>query len=251
MLTKLWNFMGSIRLSFWLLISGSIILFIGSLYTNSHFSFFQSLSQTRFQIWLSRHLFSSPELVWWTPVLFVIMGCLGLNILVCAIQRMTYIFSHSERKGVFQFFHKLTPSVIHLVFPVVLLGHLMTFTTAQWHRTPVKKGTVVNIDGVSSPLTVTGITPTHFSETSLMQNRISQTRVKLQDDADTEFILAFLHPLRINGVHLHLDMVKKRFADMKKTDITPVPEDENCDKAEVYHKTRQEKVRAKACCCSW
>ena len=245
MISKAWRFLGSIRLSFWLLVSGAVCLGIGSFYVHAHFSFFRSLSQTPIQIWLARHLSSSLSLVWWIPLLFIIMGGLGINILVCASQRTANLFRQGNTNGSLQFIHKLTPTLIHFLFPVILAGHLVTFTMARWHRIPIKEGTIVKVDNSSTPFTVQSVKNTYYPGNTPMRRRLLQTHVEMDNGSQSHINLEFLNPVALNGTHLHLDMIKKRYMDRKKEVPPPPTAEETCNKAEVYHKSPQQNAEQK------
>ena len=235
MATKIWQFLGSIRLSFWLLISGAGVLFIGSHYTNIHFSFFQTLSQTPIQTWLWNHLPNSPERVWWIPILFGIMGLLGLNILVCAFQRISKLFAQKGKDPGLDFFNKLTPSIIHLLFPIVLAGHLMTFTLAHWQRMPIETGKTLRIGETPMVFEPVSIVHSYYPKDTLMKDRISQTTVEIKNKPGRIFVLKHLHPVKVDGQYLYLDMIKKRGQNKTAPPAAATADEENCNKAHVYH----------------
>ncbi len=240
MVKKIWDMLGDIRISVVLLMAASATLFIGSIYAGRHFSLFRELNRLRVQDWLAVHIRSQPELVWWIPVLFVLMGALGLNTVICASNRVARLIHRRNTIPPGKFFYLLTPSLIHFLFIVIMLGHLTTFTAARWQTIPLETGTRIALDGKRTPLAVLAIQDLFFPETSGMQNRISQTTVMLANADGNDIKLQYLQPVLIDGRFLFLDKIKKS-KRAATTDILPSADKETCNKAHVY----MEKKKAK------
>lgn len=232
--------LGDIRISFVLLMAASATLFTGSIYAGRHFSLFRELNRLRVQDWLAVHMRSQPELVWWIPVLFVIMGALGLNTVICASNRVARLI---QRRSVLlpgKFFYLLTPSLIHFLFIIIMLGHLTTFTAARWQTISLETGTRVALKGKRAPLAVHAIRDLFFPETLGLRNRISQTTVMLANADGNDIKLQYLQPVLIDGQFLFLDKIKKS-KKAATTDILPSADKETCNKAHIY----MEKKKAK------
>ncbi len=233
---RVWNFLGDIRISFVLLISASVVLYLGSVYANHHFAFFRALNEIRVQDWLTEHIPVHVELAWWVPVLFVVMGLLGLNTFICACNRVSELIPRRGAMPQILFLHKLTPSIVHFLFLVIMAGHLITFTMGKWDRFPIEEGSVVTV-GKETFLTVQSVQNRYFPEESKMRERISQTEVVLLDAQKNEIKIEYTKPAFVNGACLHLDRVKIRKKDeVKKRLIEKSGNDEEtCNKANVYH----------------
>jgi hypothetical protein len=131
---KIWNIIGDIKISFVLLMAASATLFTGSIYAGGHFSLFRELNRLRVQDWLAVHMKAQPELAWWIPVLFVIMGALGLNTFICASNRVARLIPQRYALSSRKFFYLLVPSLIHFLFIIIMFGHLTTFLSAKRPR---------------------------------------------------------------------------------------------------------------------
>ncbi len=208
MIRKLWNVIGDIRLSFWLLLAAAALFFTGSLYTSLDFSYFKAMNELRIQDWLSRELPARPGANWWLVPLFAVLFLLGVNTVICTLNRVIALFS-ARTKTDYRFVLALLPSVVHLLFITVMLGHAVTITMGSWNRLPLAEGAVLQIDPSVPPLTVGTIKDEFFQEGSFLANRIRQTTVPLAGAGD-EIRLSYLDSIKYHGYRLHLDMVKKK-----------------------------------------
>ncbi len=241
MVKIIWNFLGDLKLAFWLLLTASGILVIGSYYTNAHFSFFRTLNETRIQDWLAQYLLSHFHLTWWLPLLFVAMGLLGMNIFICTTNRIIALIHLRKKMKRSLFIVRLAPSVIHLIFLYILIGHLMTFTLGRWERVSLEQGKTITIGEKTFNVNVRTISNTYYPENSSLRDRISQTSVLLNDADGNNLALSYLHPVHYRGHYLFLDMIKQRKKDsFKKQPVSTIfPKGETCNKAPVFHANTQ------------
>jgi hypothetical protein len=229
---RIWDLLGDIRISFVLLMIASATLFTGSIYAGGHFSLFGEMNRLRVQDWLAVHIKAQPELSWWIPMLFVIMGALGLNTFICASSRIARLIPQRRALSPGKFFFLLIPSLIHFLFIIIMLGHLTTFSSAKWQTIQLKTGTSVALDGKNTLFEVQSIQDLLFPETSGLRNRISQTTVTLKNVNGNEIKLQYLQPVLIDGRFLFLDKIKE--GKKAPIEILPREDKETCNKAPVY-----------------
>ncbi len=236
MIRKIWKFLGSLELAFWLIMITSAVLFTGTLCTGANYSFFQTLNSTRIQDWLIQNFNGNILITLWLPALFIVMGLLGVNVFVCACQRISSLLPMREKIKPVKWLILLIPSLIHLLFIAVLIGHLLTFAGGRWERIPIEEGRTLTADGLPS-MRVSSIEKEFFPSDSGFGNRISQVYVSLTDSSGEKIRLSFLNPVLLKGKHLHLDMKKKRMkALIKEPEKEPDSTDEeNCNEAPAYH----------------
>ena len=247
MLKRIWRISGDIKLSFFLLMLASATLFVGSLYANRHFSLFRELNRVRVQDWLSLYMDSKLELVWWVPVLFVIMGFLGVNTFICAFDRISRLLAQRNLIPGKRFFYLITPSIIHCLFIVIMLGHLLTFTLGKWETRPLESGLKIDIGDKRQFITITEIKNRFYSKNSDMKNRISQTIITIKNSEDKTISLQYVKPVIVYGKYLFLDKIKKRKKNIQqtKTEIINTENQETCNKAHVYLEDGKEKQDGK------
>jgi len=239
---RIWNILGDIKISFVLLMAASATLFTGSLYAGNHYSLFNELNRLRVQDWVADHITLQPEMVWWIPVLFIIMACLGANTFICACNRVAALIGPRKSGSGFHFFHLLTPSIIHFLFLVIILGHLMTFTLGRWQTTPLKQQSRVELGEKKQMLRVQSIRDIFFPENSAMRDRIFQTTATLMNAEEKEIDLQFTKPAFIDGHYLFLDKIKERKKEKLETEPAEnIQDDENCNKAYVYIEKERDK----------
>ena len=56
MIKNIWNKLGSLTLSFWLLITAAVLFIIGSIQTDIHGTVFKTINQVRVQDWIRENL---------------------------------------------------------------------------------------------------------------------------------------------------------------------------------------------------
>lgn len=209
MIKKIWDSLGDIRLSFWLLLAAASLFLTGMVYASLDFSYYRAMNEIRIQDWLSRELPARPGANWWLVPLIGVLFLLGVNTVICTINRIRALMS-GHAKHDYRFMVSLFPSAIHILFITVMIGHAVTICTGTWKRVPLSEGASIRIDPSLPEMTVTKIEDEFFPENSRLFNRIRQTTVTLLNDSGGELRLSYLDDIRYGDYRLHLDMVKKK-----------------------------------------
>jgi hypothetical protein len=231
---RLWNAMGDVRVAFVLLLAASATLFTGAFYAGGNFSLFMQLNRQRIQDWLPGQLVERFDVVWWIPLLFLIMGLLGVNTFICATNRVRRLMQQRGSLSPGRLFYLSIPSLIHFVFILIMIGHLTTFTTGRWQTLPLSAGGSVIITPGSPMYRVETIDNRFFPDASALNGRIAQTRVTLVDAGAQPTRLEYTQPVCRDGRYFLLDKVKKKKRRSEIMRVQPSPTDENCNKAHVY-----------------
>jgi hypothetical protein len=244
MIRKFWDFLASIELTFYLIIAAIIFFLISASYNSLNFAFFLPMNEMMLQDWIGTYLFDRPDVTWWLPPLLGILTLLGINTAVCTIKRVNVIWQSRKSLDGKTFFHRLTPSLIHCFFLVIMTGHLVTFTAGSWQRIPLKKGGTVSIDTTLPPLKIDSISHEFYPPESALDRRISGTSLSIHGDSGKKFKLSYLSPVSYGRYHILLDMIKVRKKDMvdKKSAGKKIffQDQNNCNKADLYHMIEQE-----------
>jgi len=233
MIGKLWRSAGDTRLTFWSLAASAILFFVGSLYANSHFEFFHSLNETRIQDWMAVNLQANLPRTWWLPLLLSALLVLGINTFACTVQRLAVLLPTRKQRPFVAFARDLTPSVIHALFAVVMIGHLITITLGEWRRVPIEEGAVIAFSGRGADLTIESVKNKLLPPVEEQPERIAQTLVRLTSRDGETFELSHGDPLAYGGLHLVLDRKKK------KKNIDKDNSDENCNRENDYRLDRK------------
>jgi len=234
MIQKIWNFVGDIRLSFWLLLASAAVFFIGMFHSSYNYAYFRAMNELRIQDWLVRELPSRPDLNWWLPALLAALALLGINTVVCTINRLREIAAGSQKKD-HRFVLSLLPSIVHILFITVMIGHAVTITAGSWTRIPLSEGGRVTIDRALPPLTVTRIADVYFPGDSRLAKRIQQTEVTLAGSDGETVRVSYLESVRYHGYRLHLDMVKQKEGKAHlNRHVRPADDKETCNRSETF-----------------
>ena len=231
--------MGDIRVAFILLMAASATLFTGAFYAGGNFTLFHELNRHRIQDWLPTQLSSQPELVWWIPLLFLVMGLLGVNTFICATNRMARLIRQRRTMAAGRFIYLMMPSLVHMLFIMIMIGHLTTFTTGTWQILPLVPGKLVTIDSVGAPYQVQRAEDRFFPQTSGLRDRIAQTTVTLVDANQETIQVQYNRPAFVDGRFFLLDKANKKKKRSEKERILPSTSEETCNKAHVYVETNQ------------
>ncbi len=224
---------GDLRLAFWLILSAGFVMAAGSIYASIHYSFFNSMNGVPLIGWYFTKGVEKIHITWWIPLLFLVFVLLGINTFACTLNRISALIPRRKDLGTKRFFVLIAPSVIHILFLGMLAGHLLSFTAVTQEKIPFAEGDKVYLNGIGD-VTVTSIRNEFFSESSLMRQRVKQTRVEVvitNNGIDTIENISFLEPSLVNGIIIQLDMEKKK----ENIIVKPLAKDETCNKEKKFH----------------
>jgi len=228
---KFWNWIAGLSLTFYLLMATALCLFWGSLVVANHYAFFSQLNNTRLWEWLSLNLKEYWPRCIWLICLLLVLTLLAINTLACATKRIFGLFRAQDNSGSGKFFISLIPSLVHLLFLLVLLGHLLTFSFGRVIQIPVTDNSRVKWDKESPGYTVGGIKRKYFPARTRLNEQLKQVSLDLISKDGVKKELSFMHPLYDRGDFIFLDMLR-----VKKKQIV---DKEDCDQSQLF-KNRQE-----------
>lgn len=226
MIKKTIDFLSNLTLTFWLLNGITFFFITGMQYSRAHYRFIESLDNMTVQNWFVRFGLQHPEWSWWIAVIFILMILLGINTILCALNRVRNLLRTKNSISTPKLLFLLTPSFIHILFILLLAGHLLTFTAGLHQRVPIVPDAVVTLPSLSQ-LRVMSIDMQNYPEHTILKDRVYKGSITLQEKNGQERILRFMNPLYIDGYYLHLDVeqLKKSGDSASKTTV--------CNRAEV------------------
>ncbi len=240
---RIWNFLGDVRVTFWLLIAIMATMYAGSLLASIDYKLFDGMNGRAVQDWFLETGITRLAYTAWVPFLFALFGAFGINTVACTSSRFVAVLARRRSLSVRRLLVLLSPSLIHVIFLVILAGHFATFVVIEQVRAPLsEKGRFELPD--KSGLTVEKIEYENFPDSSRLAGRVSQVRVALlPDGGDGERVVTeFTRPASYRGYDLHLDMMGKRENRdaPRPAQATPMPkksniDDETCNKEKLYH----------------
>ncbi len=208
MFKKIWDFMGSLRFAFWILISVMLTFFIGKQLFLIDYDLFNELNRMTVQAWFAENFAANAHFAWWIPLLFITMTLLAVNTFICTWNRVSILMKARPSLTAKRFMVLLTPSIVHVMFIVILFGHFVTFTCGSWNKHVISEGTEFTVG--TKNLKVVKIVRENFPETSKLNHMLKQITVSLADSQGKNYQLSFLDPISVDGKHLLLGKKKKK-----------------------------------------
>ncbi|MBN1532440.1 MAG: hypothetical protein JXA20_07245 [Spirochaetes bacterium] len=221
------DIIGDLRIAFWLLLSAALVMWIGSIICLNNYSLIDSLNGSRIQEWLPAHLRQHPGATWWIPLLFLVFFLLGINTMACTARRILNLIPAGRGMSAKGFLVALSPSIIHLLFMLMLSGHLLGFAMVEFEKVPVRQGEEAVLKNVGT-VRVASVTHQFFPRDSLLRGRVRQSRMILEfprQGVPETAVLEFLRPVYRGGYIIQLDMERK-----KRTETPRIADPETCNR---------------------
>jgi len=209
-MNRIWNILKNVELTFWLLLVVTIMFITGSLYSRADYHLLESLNNVPIHEWFVQRGFDHIDMTWWIPVLVMAMALLTLNTLVCAVDRLAGLWPKRGELPQGRFLALITPSLIHILFILILCGHVLTFTVIHHERYAVEIGNTYRLPD-NATVTVRAIDLINYPEGTPLADRLMNGSITLSvtDRPDTQYRVGFLSPVRLNGAYLHIEAAKR------------------------------------------
>ena len=194
---------------------------------------------------------SSTRRSWWLPCIIIVLFLLGINATICTINRIAELASGKNAASAYRFVVTLLPSVIHILFIMVMAGHAITMTFGTWNRFPIEQNAVIRIDQAIPALTVKEIRNELYPDTTLIANTIRQTTVTLEDSEGQKLNIKYLDSVGYHGYDLHLDMVREKNTmpeELKKNNTVTPGNDEVCNTSDPFNAKNKPAEKQKKLC---
>ncbi len=229
---KFLHLIGDLRLAFFLILACGAVMWVGSVYASTDFELFNSMNGVRIQDWFFTTGMGNIGVTWWIPLLFLVFTLLVINTLACTYIRVSALIPSRNVTGAKRFMILLSPSIIHLLFVLMLAGHFAGFVLVKHSRVKISEGEEILI-GPLGKVKILSIEHEFYPDFSLVRDRVKQTEVKLLAPdyyGDKEMTVKFLEPLLVNGSLIQLDMKK-----IKKDKMVVPIDDETCNREKDFH----------------
>jgi len=184
---------------------------VGSFYVKVYPHTFKPLNELLFQDWYRLYGGSNPLKLWWLFILLALLFALGMNTAVCTVTRLKSLWLSRKQMGLRKFGFKITPSVIHICFLVMLSGHFLSMVTGYTSLTAIVPGKKIFVSKETTIEILDKQCDYHTSPASL-RGLVSQCTVALKSKTtglhDYKQV-SILEPAFLQGYSLHLGMDKK------------------------------------------
>ncbi len=219
MIRKAWNFMGGVRLTFWLLVIIFLDLAAGSYIVRFFPGIFRPLSTGLLQDWYALYGRENLHIAWWLILLVALLAALSLNTAICATNRIADLWRARRQIKAPVFFYRITPSLAHVCFLVMLAGHFLSMTTGFQRVVSVYPGATLSLPS-GEKIEIIDQHCENYSRPEIISGPLKQCGVtmKLPDKKAVFQEISFLDSFSWHGLTFHLGMDKKsRKLDLKLT----------------------------------
>jgi len=209
-LKRIWHFFGSVKVTFWLLLIIAFSFALGSYYVKYNPQIFKQMNYSLFQDWFNLYGRYYPEKIWWLVMLLLSLFALGINTCICTLDRLLSLFSNRKKMSKKIFLLKITPSLIHICFLVVLSGHLIGMISGYNKVLPAEAGVKTSLPA-QAEIEILRQNCDYYPLSGPLKGSLKQCTVNLRLQTQRETTLkqiSFLHPLYWQGYSFHLIMDK-------------------------------------------
>ena len=207
----LWWQLTRLSLSIWLLTSASLLMVINTLLANFHAQTYHELNTTPIWTWLNQARQETPLIFMAVIALIVALALLALNTFACTLSRLIELSRRKKEKHDLR--HILVswaPTLMHILFFLIMAGHMATFTFGQWHLHRVQRGQTLNYSPEFAPLKITAFSRTTRLTPGPLQGSAIAHIVELLVEGRGA-VISELKPLKLpNGDWLLLQAPQKR-----------------------------------------
>jgi hypothetical protein len=211
MLKRAWKLTASVQTTFWLLALATLFFVIGSAYFRFENKILPQLNFHLVQDWVRPFAMAHPWLSWWFLALLFVLLLLGINTAACSIDRLLRLLALRKKMSRFEFAVTITPTLVHLVFILVLSGHLLSSFSGSVETVSCAPGQVVTLPGGRSLQVLAVRFATHAQPAALagkLKGMSAELRFRAPGFAG-EFTAAILSPAFRAGYSFHLDSIDK------------------------------------------
>jgi hypothetical protein len=211
MLKRAWRIAASVQTAFWLLALATLFFVFGSAYFRLETKILPQLNFHLVQDWVRQLGLAHPGLSWWFLALLFVLLLLGINTAACSIDRLLRLLAQRKKMPRFEFAVTITPTLVHLVFILVLGGHLLSSFSGSVETLSCAPGQVVTLPGGRS-LQVLAVRFETHAQPAALAGKLKGMSAELRFRApgfDGEFTAAILAPAFRAGYSFHLDSIDK------------------------------------------
>jgi len=160
-----WRFLGNASLSLWLIYALFAEFLIGSIIMRHHPSLFHALKDMTLQQWVVLYGASNLGITWWFLGALILLFLLALTTSVCGTDKLIATIGALRGSGLWRGLLKLSPSIIHLGFLLLLLGQLVSHTLGiNQHGNILATGGTVTVPGSGMKITLKDLNVDFFGK---------------------------------------------------------------------------------------
>jgi cytochrome c biogenesis protein ResB len=132
-LTKIWQWLGSIKLTIVVLLLLVVDMVIGYWCLDRRTTIFQPLGDVGLFQWTSTYGLHNLLFTAWFFVLLGLLAVLVINTFVCTTEKVIALLSRKRSLSIGRFWLRLAPHIMHYAIIIVLAGYLSSYMLADVH----------------------------------------------------------------------------------------------------------------------
>ncbi len=222
-LKRLWDVLTRLSLSIWLLIASSLMMFVNSLLASSRPLLYHDLNTKPIWTWLEQTQKEDMVVFIAMILMILILSVLALNTFACTIKRLVEIHQHKGKKWkIDRTIVNWAPTLMHILFFLVLAGHMITFSMGRWQMHTGVRGQILTFSSELAPLQITGFSRVTRQRPGPLNGSTIAHRVELLVEGRS-VIVSELDPLRLpNGDWLFLMPPQQKLKKGRNPEEAPV-----------------------------
>jgi len=208
---RIWKTIASVKTTVWLLTAATLFFIIGSIYFRLERQVLPQLNFRLFQDWFTEFGLGRLDLSWWLYLLLLTLFLLGVNTAACILDRLIQLLPLWKKTGRFEFAVTIMPTLIHLVFFLILSGHLLSSITGSVETVACGPGQTIDLPG-GRRIEVLGLDYRYHTRPESLAGRLYGAAAPIRfhtPDYDGEFTVKILAPVHRRGYSFHLDSLDK------------------------------------------
>lgn len=203
-LRRAWKTLAGLSLSIWLLLLSSLLMLLNSHLAARWPEAYHELNTTPIWNWLRDTRATAPPLFAAVGMLIASLGAFALNILACTLDRLGELLKPKGSGGLSRTFVAWAPTLMHILFFLILAGHMATFSLGRWQNHVVRQGQTLRFSPGHPPLVIGGFSRSTRQVQGALRGSVIAHRVELRVGGE-EAVISELRPLRLaNGDWLFL-----------------------------------------------
>ncbi|MDY6973916.1 MAG: hypothetical protein SV775_16585 [Thermodesulfobacteriota bacterium] len=186
---NVWDILGSITLSIWILIAVACDAVIGSAVFQIYRPVFSPLNHLMLQDWIAQYGFKNLSITWWIFLFMFLLFLLGINIFVCTTNRVVILARQHSPWLLF------APHIMHYAFILLLLGHLSSFIIGfNSHGVNIEEGQIIPVPHSEVKIKLEDLNIEYEKGGSPSQREGNNVRLGQQGVREVSAILWFIRP---------------------------------------------------------
>ncbi len=197
-LRRTWKTLAGLSLSIWLLLLSSLLMLLNSHLATRWPEVYHALNTTPIWTWLRDTRTAKPAVFAAIVMLLASLGAFAVNILACTLDRLGELLKTRMSGGPSRAFVAWAPTLMHVLFFLVLAGHMATFSLGRWQNHVVRQGQSLRYSPGHPPLVIGGFSRSTRQVQGALRGSVIAHRIELRVGGK-EAVISELRPLRLGN----------------------------------------------------